>query len=159
MPSGGIVADGPDAVGVLADSGTLRNAISGGLPPASITGPVQVTASNVVHPGRVRHRDQRERGQRWRHSKHPVRRIHHGRLAGYSLYSSRHLPPSRQTPCFRHARRQHQPISGLPAAGILLSANSGGTATLTNDGSIGALSDLAIVGDPEGYLKKAGKKL
>src|SRR6516162_5599023 len=48
---GGIVADGTDAVGILADSGTLRNAISGGLPPASITGPVQVTASNVSAPG------------------------------------------------------------------------------------------------------------
>src|SRR5262249_25397788 len=39
------------------------------------------------------------------------------------------------------------PLYGLPAAGVILSS-AGGTATLTNDGSIGALSDLAIVGDP-----------
>jgi hypothetical protein len=40
-------------------------------------------------------------------------------------------------------------ISGLPAAGVFLSANGGGVAASINDGSIGALSDLAIVGDPE----------
>jgi outer membrane autotransporter protein len=40
------------------------------------------------------------------------------------------------------------PLYGLPAAGVILSS-AGGTATLTNDGSIGALSDLAIVGDPQ----------
>ena len=40
------------------------------------------------------------------------------------------------------------PVYGLPAAGIILNS-AGGTATLTNDGSIGALSDLAIVGDPQ----------
>ena len=36
---------------------------------------------------------------------------------------------------------------GLPAAGVILSS-TGGTATLTNDGSIGALSDRAVAGDP-----------
>ena len=36
---------------------------------------------------------------------------------------------------------------GLPAAGVILSS-TGGTATLTNDGSIGALSDRAVLGDP-----------
>jgi autotransporter family porin len=40
------------------------------------------------------------------------------------------------------------PIYGLPAAGVILSS-AGGTAILTNGGSIGALSDLAIVGDPQ----------
>ena len=39
-------------------------------------------------------------------------------------------------------------VSGLPAAGVFLSANGVGTASLTNNGSIGALSDLAIVGNP-----------
>jgi autotransporter family porin len=39
-------------------------------------------------------------------------------------------------------------VSGLPAAGVFLSVNGGGTATLNNNGSIGALSDLAILGDP-----------
>ena len=37
---------------------------------------------------------------------------------------------------------------GLPAAGVILSS-TGGTATLTNDGSIGALSDRAVAGDPQ----------
>ncbi len=40
------------------------------------------------------------------------------------------------------------PTYGLPAAGVILSS-TGGTATLTNDGSIGALSDLAVSGDPQ----------
>jgi outer membrane autotransporter protein len=39
------------------------------------------------------------------------------------------------------------PIYGLQAAGIFLSS-TGGTATLTNGGSIGALSDRAVAGDP-----------
>ena len=34
-------------------------------------------------------------------------------------------------------------LFALPAAGVILSSN-GGTATLTNDGSIGALSDRAV---------------
>jgi outer membrane autotransporter protein len=38
-------------------------------------------------------------------------------------------------------------VSLLPAAGVILNS-TGGVATLTNDGSIGALSDRAIVGDP-----------
>ena len=40
------------------------------------------------------------------------------------------------------------PLYGLPAAGVILSS-AGGTATLMNNGRIGALSDLAIVGDPQ----------
>ena len=40
------------------------------------------------------------------------------------------------------------PISGLPAAGVILSS-AGGTATLINDGDIGALSDRAVAGDPQ----------
>ena len=40
------------------------------------------------------------------------------------------------------------PTFGLPAAGVILSS-AGGTATLTNDGSIGALSDRAVAGDPQ----------
>ncbi|MGO4842048.1 hypothetical protein AB4144_58275, partial [Rhizobiaceae sp. 2RAB30] len=39
------------------------------------------------------------------------------------------------------------PDFGLPAAGIVLGSTDG-TATLTNDGSIGALSDRAVFGDP-----------
>ena len=40
------------------------------------------------------------------------------------------------------------PTFGLPAAGVILSS-TGGTATLTNNGSIGALSDRAVAGDPQ----------
>jgi hypothetical protein len=40
------------------------------------------------------------------------------------------------------------PTDGLPAAGIILNS-TGGTATLTNDGSIGALSDLAVATGPQ----------
>ena len=39
-------------------------------------------------------------------------------------------------------------FGGLPSAGVVLSS-AGGTATLTNDGSIGALSDRAVAGDPQ----------
>ena len=38
-------------------------------------------------------------------------------------------------------------VSGLPAAGVIL-GSSGGTATLTNNGSIGALSDRAVASSP-----------
>ena len=39
-------------------------------------------------------------------------------------------------------------LRGLPSAGVVLNS-TGGTATLTNDGSIGALSDRAVAGDPQ----------
>ena len=38
-------------------------------------------------------------------------------------------------------------LFALPAAGVILSS-TGGTATLTNDGSIGALSDRAVASSP-----------
>ena len=80
--SGGpIIADGSNAIGILADSGTLRNNAQG-RPTTSTTGPVQVTAGNVSTPGAVRHRNQRDRRQRRRDGQHPVRRIDNGRLAG-----------------------------------------------------------------------------
>src|SRR5215831_18892501 len=40
------------------------------------------------------------------------------------------------------------PALGLPAAGVILNS-AGGAATLTNNGSIGALSDRAVAGDPQ----------
>src|SRR5262249_2650734 len=40
------------------------------------------------------------------------------------------------------------PALGLPAAGVILNS-AGGPATLTNNGSIGALSDRAVAGDPQ----------
>ena len=47
---------------------------------------------------------------------------------------------------------------GLPAAGVILSS-TGGTATLTNDGSIGALSDRAVAGDPHGHQQRHHHRL
>jgi len=146
---GGIVADGTDAVGILADSGTLRNAISGGLPPASITGPVQVTASNVSAPGQFGTAISANGGS----GGVTVNIPSGGSIMGgwqatpftppsTSLLPGR--PPASVTPAGNISS-----ISGLPAAGIFLSANGGGTAILTNGGSIGALSDLAIAGDPQ----------
>ena len=41
-----------------------------------------------------------------------------------------------------------EPDLGLPAAGVILNS-TGGIATLTNFGSIGALSDRAVAGDPQ----------
>jgi hypothetical protein len=46
--TGPIVADGSNAVGVVADSGFIRNVFSsGGRTPTTMTGSVDVTASNV----------------------------------------------------------------------------------------------------------------
>src|SRR5215472_12602489 len=147
--SGPIVADGSDAVGILADSGTLRNAISGGNPPALMTGPVQVTASNVSTPGQFGTAISANGGSGGVTVNIPsVGSIMGGWQASAFIIPATPLlpgtPPSSVTPLGNISS-----VSGLPAAGIFLSANGGGTAILTNNGSIGALSDLAIVGDPQ----------
>src|SRR5262249_27491479 len=147
--SGPIVADGSDAVGILADSGTLRNAISGGNPPALMTGPVQVTASNVSTPGQFGTAISANGGSGGVTVNIPSGgSIMGGWQASAFIIPATPLlpgtPPSSVTPLGNISS-----VSGLPAAGIFLSANGGGTAILTNNGSIGALSDLAIVGDPQ----------
>ena len=47
---------------------------------------------------------------------------------------------------------------GLPAAGVIL-GSSGGTATLTNNGSIGALSDRAVASDPAAHQQRHHHRL
>jgi autotransporter family porin len=138
-----VTSDSSDAIGILADSGTLRNAI-GNRPTTLITGPVQVTASDVFTPGQF-----------------GTAISANGGSGGVAVTTSGSImggwqatpfitpatpllpgtPPSSVTPPGNISS-----ISGLPAAGVFLSANGGGTAILTNNGSIGALSDLAIVG-------------
>ena len=157
--SGPITTSGAEALGIVADSGTIRNATQGAPPgpggnimvtasgagaittlgagahgiwAASTTGTVQVNAfSNVSTTGQF--------------------------STGINAISSG-LPG---TPGGNVAVNVAQGVSvnggwqdtgvgasastffALPAAGVILSSN-GGTATLTNDGSIGALSDRAV---------------
>ena len=127
--SGPIVADGSNAVGILADSGTIRN-INTGVPrrqPTSITGPVLVTASNVTTPGEFGTAISATGG-----SGGVTVTIPSGGLimGGWQ--------PDVTSVGVTYA---------LPAAGVIL-GSSVGAATLTNDGSIGALSDRAVASSP-----------
>jgi outer membrane autotransporter protein len=144
--SGPIVADGSDAVGILADSGTLRNAISGGNPPALTTGLVQVTASNVSTPGQYGTAISANGGSGGVTVNTSGSIIGGWQATAFTSPATPLLPgrpPASVTPLGNISS-----ISGLPAAGVFLSANGAGTAMLTNNGgSIGALSDLAIVGN------------
>ena len=89
---------------------------------------MQVNATNVSTTGQFSTGIVANRGHQ-RDGQYSVRRIGDGRLAG--------RPYERWADLF-----------GLPAAGVILSS-TGGTATLTNDGIIGALSDRAVAGDPQ----------
>src|SRR5262249_11291225 len=153
--SGPIVADGSDAVGILADSGTLRNAISGANPPALMTGPVQVTASNVSTPGQFGTAISANGGSGGVTVTIPTGGTIMGGWQGTPFTFTPGTPPAPiapllpgRPPASGTTSGNISLISGLPAAGIFLSANGGGTATLINNGSIGALSDLAVAGDP-----------
>ena len=127
--SGPIVADGSNAIGILADSGTIRNQTSsGGRPTTTITGPVQVTASNVSTPG--------EFGAAISAT---------GGSGGVTVnIPSGGLIMGGWQPDVTSVGVTY----GLPSAGVIL-GSSVGAATLTNGGSIGALSDRAIAGDPQ----------
>src|SRR6516162_9541359 len=141
-----VASDSSDAVGILADSGTLRNTVRG-LAPTLMTGPVQVTASNVSTPGQFGTAISANGGS----GGVTVTIPSGGSIMGgwqavpFTTPSTPLLPgtpPTSVTPPGNISS-----VSGLPAAGVFLSANGGGTASLTNNGSIGALSDLAIVGN------------
>ena len=124
--SGPIVADGSDAVGILADSGTIRNAIKG-RPTTSMTGLVQVNASNVTTPG--------EFGAAISAT---------GGSGGVMVnIPSGGLIMGGWQPDVTSVGTTY----GFPAAGVIL-GSSAGTATLTNDGTIGALSDRAVASSP-----------
>src|SRR6516164_3587012 len=141
-----VTSDSSDAVGILADSGTLRDTVRG-LTPTLMTGPVQVTASNVSTPGQFGTAISANGGSGgvtvntsgsivggWQATPFTI--------PGTPLLPGR--PPTSVTPLGNISS-----VSGLPAAGVFLSANGVGNAILTNNGSIGALSDLAIVGNSQ----------
>ena len=113
--SGAITTQGPEAHGIWA---------------ASTTGPVQVTATNVSTTGQ------------FSTAINAVSTGINGTGGGnvtVNIPSGGSVMGGWQADLTRVG-----PTFGLPAAGVILSS-AGGTATLTNDGSIGALSDLAIV--------------
>jgi len=168
--SGPITTNGSGALGILADSGNILNAIAGsrgdllatalGASPllgaggspstggpvtvvtsapittrgaesdaiwaTSTTGPVQVTVSTLSATGEFSAGINANGGSTTVNVS-----------PGGSVMGGWQATPNTVGPTF-----------GLPAAGVILGA-SGGTATLTNDGSIGALSDLAIKGEPQ----------
>ena len=126
--SGPIVADGSNAIGILADSGTIRNQTSsGGRPTTTITGPVQVTASNVSTSG--------EFGAAISAT---------GGSGGVTVnIPSGGLIMGGWQPDVTSVGT----VYGVPAAGVIL-GSSVGVATLTNDGSIVALSDRAVASSP-----------
>ena len=121
--SGGpIIADGSNAVGILADSGTIRNKAQG-RPVASTTGPVQVTVANVSTVGQFGTAISATGGS-----------------GGVTItIPSGGLIMGGWQPDVTSVGVTY----GLPAAGVIL-GSSVGTATLTNDGTIGALSDRAV---------------
>ena len=159
--SGPITTSGAEALGIVADSGTIRNATQGG--PAEPGGNIMVTASGAITTqGAVAHGI-------WAASTTGTVLVNAfsnvsttGQFStGINAISSG-LPG---TPGGNVAVNVAQGVSvnggwqadvtgigsstffALPAAGVILSS-TGGTATLTNDGSIGALSDRAVAGDP-----------
>ena len=154
--SGPITTSGAEALGIVADSGTIRNATQGA--PAEPGGNIMVTASGAAdhdarrcsawHLGRL---DDRHRAGQCDSIMFPPR----DSSAPGSTRLAAGLPG---TPGGNVAVNVAQGVSviggwqadvtgvgsstffALPSAGVILSS-TGGTATLTNDGSIGALSD------------------
>ena len=160
--SGPITTSGAEALGIVADSGTIRNATQGA--PAEPGGNIMVTAPGAITTqGAVAHGI-------WAASTTGTVLVNANNnvsttgqfSTGINAISSG-LPG---TPGGNVAVNVAQGVSviggwqadvtgvgsstffALPAAGVILSS-TGGTATLTNDGSIGALSDRAVAGDPQ----------
>ncbi len=146
--------NGSNAVGILADSGTIlaqKNGLltdttaihQGAVVRASTTGSVQVNAANVSATGQFGTGISATSGT--------------GGVA-VNIASGGSVMGGWQADLASIG-----PIYGLQANGIFLSS-TGGTATLTNGGSIGALSDRAVAGDPNiinngiitGFVQLAG---
>ena len=110
---------------------TTLGAGAHGVGAALTTGTVQVTAAKCDHHGRVQHRNQRDgrTGGNVTVNVAPGGSVMGGWQAAILVVSARAW------------------FFALPAAGVILSS-TGGTATLTNDGSIGALSDRAVASSP-----------
>jgi hypothetical protein len=118
--------NGVNAVGILADSGTILN-FHDGDQTATATGLVQVTASNVSTPGQF-----------------GVGISATGGSGGVAV----NIPSGGSITGGWQADVSSVGVTyGLPAAGVIL-GSSAGSATLTNDGSIGALSDRAVASPP-----------
>jgi outer membrane autotransporter protein len=148
---GPIITNGAGAIGIRADSGTLINSLFGGAAPgpggavtvaasgpistqgaeshgiwaSSTTGAVDVTATNVTTRGEFSAGVVATGG------------------AGAAVSIGGAVMGGWQPDATSVG-----PVYGMPAAGVIL-GSANGAATLTNNGSIGALSDLAIKGDPQ----------
>jgi hypothetical protein len=161
--SGPITTTGAGALGIVADSGTLRNATNGlpaqpggaimvtasgaistqgdvshGIWASSTTSPVQVTATNVSTPGQ------------FSAGINAVSRGINGTGGGnvtVSIPSGGSVRGGWQADLTGVGSDPTGNFGGLPSAGVVL-GSAGGTATLTNDGSIGALSDRAVASNP-----------
>ena len=128
--------DGSNAVGILADSGTSLIQTSGLLTdtstirpsPTSTTGSVQVNATNVSTLGQFG--------------------TGISATAGSGGVTVNILPGGSVMGGWQADLTSVGSTYGLPAAGVILASTGGGTATLTNDGSIGALSDRAVANSP-----------
>jgi hypothetical protein len=128
--------DGFNAVGILADSGTTLSRSSGlitefgtivpVIPRAATTGAVEVNATNVSTLGQFGTGISATGGGGVTVNIAPGGSVMGGWQADLTSVG---------------------PIYGLQAAGVFLSSAAG--STLTNNGSIGALSDRAIAGDPQ----------
>jgi outer membrane autotransporter protein len=114
--------NGSNAVGILADSGTLLVQS-----PTSTTGSVQVNATNVSTLGQFG--------------------TGISATAGSGGVTVNILPGGSVMGGWQQDVISVGTTYGLPAAGVIL-GSSVGTATLTNDGSIGALSDRAVASSP-----------
>ena len=115
--------DSSNAVGILADSGFIRNVFSsGGRAPTTITGSVDVTASNVSALGQFGTAISATGGR-----------------GGVTVTTGGSIMGGWQADLTSVG-----PVYGLRATGVVLGSTGGGTATLTNNGNIGALSDRAV---------------
>jgi Autochaperone Domain Type 1 len=127
--------DGSNAVGILADSGTSLVQTSGvltdtstiRLSPTSTTGSVQVNATNVSTLGQFG--------------------TGISATAGSGGVTVNVLPGGSVMGGWQADLTSVGSTYGLPAAGVILGSFVG-SATLTNDGSIGALSDRAVASTP-----------
>ena len=160
--SGPITTSGAEALGIVADSGTIRNATQGA--PAEPGGNIMVTASGAITTQGA------EAHGIWAASTTGTVQVNAtnnvsttGQFStGINAISSG-LPGTPGGNVAVNVAQGGSVMGGwqadvtsvgsstffaLPAAGVILSS-TGGTATLTNNGSIGALSDRAVAGDPQ----------
>jgi outer membrane autotransporter protein len=149
--SGPITANGIGAFGILADSGMVLNMAIGALP--GVGGPIAVMATAPISTQGV------EAPGIWANSTTGAVRVDATNVSALGQFSmgikaTGGGPVVVNIPTGGSVMGGWQvdvtgvgPTLGLPAAGIVL-GSTGSTAILTNNGSIGALSDRAVFGDP-----------